>query len=1574
MKAINTSQPPQRYPRLGLLLVLGLVFSGSIAVAWSDRGSSLGNAKEHGSTKIPREIAPGFFRSPTLFSPSGIIEVNSTAQSPGASGDCTLGEALQAANTNLAVDGCSAGSTVGADTIMLPAGTYTLSTVAFTDNGFFGDAGLPGITTDVVIQGAGSETTIIERSPAATDQFRLMVVANQNGGSIVLNDLTMRGGRSNTYGGALYTAGRPVTLNRVIFDDNRAVIYAGAVATTSQGGVLVANDCTFINNQTNGQGGAIVASPATISNSTFTGNSAVYGGALYFVQGSAADFKIVNSTFRGNRAAESAGIGGAIFFSGTATIQSSRFESNSAGLSNSSGGAIAGYGTLNLFDSVLNENEANWGGGLHLSNCNFNISRTTISNNHALTHFGGGIYLNTGSGTLSASTINGNSAGIDGGGLWAHDIKLTLTNVTVDGNSCGQYGGGVYYAALTPLTFALNNVTLTANRAAAQGGGIFRYDYDGFVTAKNSIIALNTSGINNAPDIYAPAAGTFTSLGYNLIGIRDGANFTNAAGDQTGTTASPVNPLLGPLQDNGGATLSRVPLSNSPALDAANPASPGSGGATCESSDQRGVNRPQSGDGVGTARCDKGAVERTAGKFEFSAATYNVDEGGATLTVSVSRGIGDFGPVSVGYATNDGSAAAGSDYVATSGTLIFEDPPIAGASASSASNIQTFEVQILDDPFDEPYENFNIVLTNPTGGASLGPINTSVVSILDNDLPAVSITDVTIDEGDSGTTTAAFNLSLTLPSDQQVTVNYETGDGTATSGSDYMPESGTAVFAPGETSKTINVNIQGDVVREADETFFLNLTAIANGTLARSQGKGTIRNDDFLTDLILLLFDSPDPVNVGEELTYKINVFNNGNSVNGVVLSNTLPANVTFVSATSNQGICEQKDVTVTCDLGSIAQEEFGVVTIVVRPKAAGAINNSATVESADPDNAPQDNSASVTTTVNNGPIAPPPCVPMPNGLVSWWPFEGSGNDILTNNNALLVGRASFVPGTVGQSLTFDAADDHARVPASSTLDVGAGNGLTFDAWIYPPEISTARPLIEWSGGPGLDGVHVWMSADFGEGGQGVGSLFVNLVDKTGAYHIFSSPPGVLIANAWQHIAITYDKTSGVGTIYRNGAKVAEQNLGTFTPQTSRDLYFGYRPAGVLAERRFLGALDEADLFDRALSQTEIIGILMAGSGGKCIPAVISIAELITLNDAPALFTSAMIRIDENISVHDTPSLLPAAMIGVNEQINVNDAPDLPVIPTVIAPTPVGNLVTIAGGGITIIFENVTVAGTTTLAPIDLNSLPGLSSALPPADTSFDLRTTTMALNLTDQLPAGYELSSNSVAYDISTTAQYSGPITIRFNTPSVTDPAVFASLRVLHGENGTLIDRTTNQDFAGKTIGATVKSLSPFVVAQLVTTPRLLLQATARDLRTLRQTITDKQDQQKLDAIVKHLEDALDSGNWLDQAHLTTNRGESVFGKTDSAILKLTELSRDKKTTIAPLVLSDFVKRLAQFARLLAQAAIIDANSANADLKEISNATEALFSGDARAATGNYNQALNHYREAWRYALHVGR
>jgi C1A family cysteine protease len=110
--------------------------------------------------------------------------------------------------------------------------------------------------------------------------------------------------------------------------------------------------------------------------------------------------------------------------------------------------------------------------------------------------------------------------------------------------------------------------------------------------------------------------------------------------------------------------------------------------------------------------------------------------------------------------------------------------------------------------------------------------------------PAIAIDDVSISEGDSGTTTATFTVSLSPASTETVTVEYATADGTATAGEDYNSASGTVTFSPDDTTKTITVDIIGDTAYELDETFMVTLSNPTNATIADAEGIGTILNDD----------------------------------------------------------------------------------------------------------------------------------------------------------------------------------------------------------------------------------------------------------------------------------------------------------------------------------------------------------------------------------------------------------------------------------------------------------------------------------------------------------------------------------------------------------------------------------------------------------------------------------------------------------------------------------------------------------------------------------------------------------
>lgn len=111
-------------------------------------------------------------------------------------------------------------------------------------------------------------------------------------------------------------------------------------------------------------------------------------------------------------------------------------------------------------------------------------------------------------------------------------------------------------------------------------------------------------------------------------------------------------------------------------------------------------------------------------------------------------------------------------------------------------------------------------------------------------ISAIRINDMALTEGNSGTRTATFTVSLSIPSDQPVTVAYAAANGTATAGSDYQAASGTLTFAPGETSKTITVRVNGDRLAEPDETFVVNLSNSTNSYVADGQGVGTITDDE----------------------------------------------------------------------------------------------------------------------------------------------------------------------------------------------------------------------------------------------------------------------------------------------------------------------------------------------------------------------------------------------------------------------------------------------------------------------------------------------------------------------------------------------------------------------------------------------------------------------------------------------------------------------------------------------------------------------------------------------------------
>ena len=281
--------------------------------------------------------------------------------------------------------------------------------------------------------------------------------------------------------------------------------------------------------------------------------------------------------------------GAAVFNSGTLTISNSIIQNSAANY----GGGIYNEGNLILNNAVIRNNastaQAGEGGGIYNVG-SLILNNSTVSGNISLPGFSSfGIGNSNGTVTLNSSTVSGNT-----GGILNWNGSVTLNNSTVSNNTVTNGGGGGFVNVTGTIT--LNNSTVAGNSNTSNTGGIF--NNGGTVTLQNSILANNTSTVAG-PD----CSGTITSSGYNLIGTTSDCTFTPTTGDKVGTAANPINPRLSSLQNNGGPTFTHALLAGSPAINAGNPATPGTGGNACPTTDQRGVARPLS------TACDIGAYE-----------------------------------------------------------------------------------------------------------------------------------------------------------------------------------------------------------------------------------------------------------------------------------------------------------------------------------------------------------------------------------------------------------------------------------------------------------------------------------------------------------------------------------------------------------------------------------------------------------------------------------------------------------------------------------------------------------------------------------------------------------------------------------------------------------------------------------------------------------------------------------------------------------------------------------------------------------------------------------------------------
>ena len=196
--------------------------------------------------------------------------------------------------------------------------------------------------------------------------------------------------------------------------------------------------------------------------------------------------------------------------------------------------------------------------------------------------------------------------------------------------------------------------------------------------------------------------------------------------------------------------------------------------------------------------------------------------------------------VTVNYATQNGTAVAGTDYRAASGKLTF----------APGETSKTIEVAVIGDRVVGADAQFFV---NLQGSKNARIADGQAAVTIADDEPYVFVHGVYAPEGNSGSTPFAFTVNLTVPYDRAVSVDYATADGSATAGSDYAAAAGTLTFAPGETSKTVTVLVNGDTLAEPTETFSFDLgNPSGNAAISWGAGTGTVVDDDprlFISDV-----------------------------------------------------------------------------------------------------------------------------------------------------------------------------------------------------------------------------------------------------------------------------------------------------------------------------------------------------------------------------------------------------------------------------------------------------------------------------------------------------------------------------------------------------------------------------------------------------------------------------------------------------------------------------------------------------------------------------------------------------
>lgn len=655
-------------------------------------------------------------------------------------------------------------------------------------------------------------------------------------------------------------------------------------------------------------------------------------------------------------------------------------------------------GVLRVYEGVtarvegvtLRGGNAMYGGGVYVGG-SLTLVDVAVEGNEAEGP-GAGIY-NAGALTLRRVTVSGNESDLRrdalpariGGGVYTTGT-LDAQNVTISGNET-LASGGLFVAQGAGLTL-LDSVTITRNRAIGMDGlafvatgGVDSMAPAAQVRVLNSIIAGNVGPSPTSAD----CSGAFDSRGHNLVGdVGDCVGF--GSGDQRGSAAAPIDPLLAPLANYGGPTRTHALLPGSPAVDGGPLPITGD----CPDTDQRGFARGLDGDGDGFVHCDVGAYEGPAGmsasaNLEVSLAlTPNpVPAGGSLEHRATVRNNGPGAaegvaltlhlPAGSGAVTTlpQGCAVSGTVVTCTVGDLGAggEAERLVRANAPTTQGVVIAEAQVTSasedpEPGDDAAQATTLVVGANTADLSLavgGPTGVATGAEVEYVLVARNLGPQTAD--------ATARVTGLLPANT-VFVSATTGCSRV---NDLVtcPVPGLAAGESRELRVVVRAPTNpGHVVFNAS---VLGEPG-SDGNLANNNASLTTRVDPPpppVADLFVQKL-GPAAAQVGAELTYNLVVNNNGpDAAEAVRLTDDLPAGVSVVSVPDG---CTVSGGTVTCEIGELEPFLVRQYQVVVRaPDEPGEVVNEARIvdrgDSLDP--YPENDASSVTTDVTADP--PPP-------------------------------------------------------------------------------------------------------------------------------------------------------------------------------------------------------------------------------------------------------------------------------------------------------------------------------------------------------------------------------------------------------------------------------------------------------------------------------------------------------------------------------------------------------------------------------------------------------------------------